>query len=113
MSRKGRWPSCSSPWWTRYSCEVKSDDHRTSPNSLPMRPDDRTVLHITQPAQEDRTEQSSCLIPATNSLVLPPALTGRCIKTWADFGGSQFTGDEDRDGSQNVGTHHSTTWCGR
>jgi len=30
-------------------------------------------------------------------------MTGRYIKTWADFGGSQFTGDEDRDGPQSVG----------
>jgi hypothetical protein len=27
-------------------------------------------------------------------------MTGRYIKVWADFGGNQFTGDEDRDGPE-------------
>jgi hypothetical protein len=56
-----------------------------------MRQDDRIVLYITEPAQEGRSEQNMCLTPLTNPLVL----TGRYIKTWADFRGSQFTGDED------------------
>jgi hypothetical protein len=32
-------------------------------------------------------------------------MKGRYIKTWADFRGSQFTGDEDRDGPQTIGLH--------
>jgi hypothetical protein len=58
-----------------------------------------------QPAQEDITKQSWCLTPHTNSLAAPPAMKGRYIKTWANFRGSQFTGDEDRDGPQSVGLH--------
>ena len=64
-----------------------------------MRPDDTTVLYKTEPVQEGRTEHSKCLTP----LVSPPAMTGRYIKTRADFGGSQFNGDEGRDGPRSVG----------
>lgn len=80
--KEGGRPS-QSPWWTRYSCEGQSDDHRTSPISLPMRPDDRTVLCIMKPAQEGTTKHSKAR-PSTACawLLLPAFLCDRQL-WWA------------------------------
>jgi len=52
---------------------------------------------------KSRTKQSRYLTLPTNPLVSPQAILGRHIMTQTDSVGSQFPGDEDRYGPQNVG----------
>jgi len=71
--------------------------------------------HVTE--SKSRTDQSRYLTQPTNPLVSSPALIGRYIIKWTDFGGSHVSDDKDRDGPWNIeffsAFHHLTQLLAR